>query len=106
MTTHEGLVSVQAAWNGWRSAEVRLSDLHDLHWFQPAGAHSRFLHAWIDCSDIVVGSIPHACDAPSAPHRLHVCLLKSHTLPGIYTQLTQRASDVAPVASQPLASAP
>jgi hypothetical protein len=106
MTTQEGLVSVQAGWNGWRSAEVQLRDLRDVHWFQPAGAHCRLLHAWIDCSEIVVGAIPHECDALSAPHRLHVCLLKSHTLPGIYAQLAKGALDVEPVGWQPVACAP
>ncbi len=99
VTTHEGLISVQAAWNGWRSAEVRLGDLRDLHWLEPDGAHSRLLHAWIDCSDIVLGSIPHDCTPPSGPHRLRVCVLKSHTLPGIYAQLAARALDAAPLPS-------
>lgn len=111
MTTHEGLISVQAAWNGWRSAEVRLGDLRDVHWFQPAGAPSRILHAWIQCSDMVVGDIPHDCDSVTAPHRVRVCLLKSHTLPRIYAQLAKRAAvqpalDVPVVASRSAATAP
>lgn len=102
MTTHEGLVRIQAAWNGWRSAEVRLTDLHDLHWFEPAGAHGRLLHAWIDCSDIVAGSIPHDCASSPAPHRLRVCVLKSHTLPRVYTELARRALEVARSVPQPV----
>lgn len=93
MTSHEGLVAVQAAWNGWQSAEVRLSDLHDLHWFVPPGAHSSLLHAWIGCTSVVMGCIPHACDLSTAPHRLRVCLLKSHTAPGVYAQLARRVVD-------------
>jgi hypothetical protein len=93
MASHEGLVSVHAAWNDWRAAEVRLAGLHDLHWFQPAGAPSSLLHAYIDCSDIVSGCIPHACDPASAPHRLRVCMLKRHAVARIYGQLAARAAD-------------
>jgi|WetSurMetagenome_2_1015567.scaffolds.fasta_scaffold39901_2 hypothetical protein len=104
MTTHEGLVNVQATWNSWRRAEVRLTDLHDLHWCEPPGAHARLLHAWIDCTDVVSGCMPHDCEASTAPHRLRVCLLKSRTLPRIYAQLAKGAVDAASVASQSLAS--
>ncbi len=94
MAAHEGLVNVQAAWNGWQSAEVRFVDLHDLHWFRPAGARWPLLHAYIDCSDVVTGGIPHGCDPTSAPHRLRVCVLKSHTVAATYAQLAARATDV------------
>src|SRR5512147_1566956 len=93
MPSHEGLIRVQAAWNGWREAEVRLAGLRDPHWLQPAGAPNSLLHAYVDCSEIVVGAIPHECDAASAPHRLHVCILKSHTIPRIYGQLALRAAE-------------
>jgi len=96
MAGHEGLVSVLVAWNGWRGAEVRLAALHDLHWYQPAGAPSSLLHAYIDCSDIVVGCIAHECDPASAPHRLRVCMLKSRTVARIYGQLAARAAERAP----------
>jgi len=96
MAGHEGLVSVLAAWNGWRGAEVRLAGLHHLHWFQPAGAPSSLLHAYIDCTDIVIGCVPHECDPASAPHRLRVCMLKSRTVARIYGQLAARAAGGAP----------
>jgi hypothetical protein len=92
MTSHEGLVGVRAAWNHWRHAEVRLTDLHEPHWLQPAGACSSLLHAYIDCSAIVTGGIPHDCDPASAPHRLRVCVLRNHTLARLYALLAAQAT--------------
>ena len=34
----ESLVRVQEDWWSWRSTEVRMCDLDDLHWSQPKGA--------------------------------------------------------------------
>src|SRR5262249_52782636 len=44
------LVPVRCAWNAWRTAEVRLTDLHDIHWFQPPGAPRPLVHAYVDCT--------------------------------------------------------
>ena len=85
------LIRVQSNWNGWRSANVRFCDLHDPHWFQPTSAPKALVHGYISCSDIVAGSVPHDCDDRSAPHRLHVCILKRHTIPALYAELARQA---------------
>lgn len=87
------LIRVQAEWDGWRNAEVRLGDLRDVHWFQPPRAPHALVHGCISCSDIATGDIPHDCDPRSAPHRLLVCILKRHTIPPVYAALAQRAGD-------------
>ena len=87
----ELLIRVQSEWNGWRTAEVRLEDLRDVHWFQPARAPHALAHGYIVCSNIVLGDLPHDCDRGSAPHRLLVCILKSHTIASVYAELARRA---------------
>jgi len=87
------LIRVQSEWNGWRGAEVRLADLCEVHWHQPSRAPRRFVHGYMSCSNIVTGDIPHDCDRTSAPHRLLVCILKSHTVPVVYASLARRADD-------------
>jgi hypothetical protein len=87
------LISVQSEWNGWRSAEVRLADLSEVHWFQPAGASRALVHGYVSCSKIVTGGIPHDCHRTPAPHRLRVCVLKRHTIPSVYAEVARRADD-------------
>ena len=87
----EMLIRVQAAWNDWRAAEVRLGDLCDVHWRHPSDAPHALVHGYISCSRIVTGDLPHWCDEASAPHRLRVCVLKRHTLPVAYAELLRRA---------------
>jgi hypothetical protein len=89
----EMLIRVQSEWNGWRNAEVRLGDLRDVHWFQPTRAPHALVHGYIFCSNIVIGDLQHDCDRRSAPHRLLVCILKSHTLATVYAELAQRADE-------------
>ena len=86
------LIRVQAHWNDWSDAAIRVSDLHDLHWHRPTGAPHAILHGYISCSRILMGDIPHWCDPQSAPHRLHVCVLKEHTLSLVYSELIRRAN--------------
>jgi hypothetical protein len=89
----EMVIRVHSEWNGWRNAEVRLDDLQDVHWFQPAGAPHALVHGYIFCSDIVVGDIPHVCDRKSAPHRLRVCILKRHAIASVYAELARGADE-------------
>lgn len=84
-------ICVQAAWNAWQSAEVRLEHLQNVHWLQPPGAPRPLLHAYVLCTDVVNGNLPHECHA-GAPHRLLVCVLKSHTIPSVYGELSRRAA--------------
>jgi hypothetical protein len=87
------LIRVQSDWNGWRSADVRLGDLRDVHWFQPPRAPRALVHGYMSCSNIAAGNIPHDCDQRSAPHRLRVCILKRHTIPPVYAELARRADE-------------
>jgi hypothetical protein len=74
------LIRVQAHWNDWNDAEIRLADLHAI------------LHGYILCSRVVTGDLPHRCDTRSAPHRIFVCVLKRHTLSPVYSELIRRAN--------------
>jgi hypothetical protein len=87
------LIRVQREWDGWRTAEVRLSDLQDVHWFQPGGAPRPLVHGYISCGSVVRGDIPHDCDRTPAPHRLLVCVLKKHTAAGAYSEIARRADE-------------
>ena len=93
----EMVIRVQSEWNGWRNAEVRLGDLRDVHWFQPTRAPRALVHGYILCSSIMIGDIPHDCDRRSAPHRLLICILKSHTIATVYAELARRADERRPL---------
>jgi hypothetical protein len=89
----ELIVRVHREWDGWRSAQVRFGDLHEVHWFQPAGAPHSLIHAFVSCADLLMGDLAHDCDSRSAPHRLLVCILKRHTTADTYAMLTRCADD-------------
>ena len=89
---NEPLISIQREWNGWRTAQVRLSALQSVHWFQPSGAPRPLLHGYVSCEQIVAGEVPHEC-AGAPNHRLLVCVLKSHTAGAIYAALAHRADE-------------
>ncbi len=91
--THETLIRVLAEWNGWKSAEVRLDDLEDVHWRQPNGAPHTLVHAYVHCTQVVSGDLPHDCNRWSLPHRLRVCVLKRHTIGTAYAELARRADE-------------
>ena len=91
MESDSVLVRVHVTWDGWRSAEVRIDSLQQVHWRQPVRAPHELLHAFVSCADLVSGDVAHICDAASAPHQLLVCLLKKHVLPTAYVELTRRA---------------
>jgi hypothetical protein len=84
-------VSVQREWDGWQSADVRVGDLEDIHWWQPPRAPRPLLHAYITLSklgDIAWAGVTEA----AATTRLLVCVLKSHTPPDTYTALASRSA--------------
>jgi hypothetical protein len=85
------LIVVQRDWKGWRTAEVRLSDLQHVHWFQPPGAPRPLVHGYVSCGSIVNGSIPHDCDPAAAPHDFLVCVLRRHAVASAYMELARRA---------------
>jgi hypothetical protein len=84
-------IFVQREWDGWRTAEVRLDDLEHVHWLRPSGAPCDLVHGYISCARIASGRIAHDCERSAGPHRLLVCVLKKHTLPSAYAELTRRA---------------
>ena len=87
----EALICVQREWTDWRTAEVRLGDLRGLHWFQPSRAPRELLHGYVACDKVTSGELPHDC-AARGQHPLLVCVLRSHTLPTVYSELVRRAS--------------
>ena len=87
------LIAVQTMWNGWRTALVRVGDLENLHWFQPIGAPRALLHAELPCTALRSGSVPHQCDPASRPHRLMVCVIKSHVTASIFESLASQAGE-------------
>ena len=86
----EQVIRVQSHWNTWQTAEIRMDDLEDIHWFRPHGAPQHLLHGYVWCASIVDGDIPHKCSPFDAPHRLHVCVLKKHIVPSAYLELVRR----------------
>ena len=87
------LIRVHHHWDGWRSAEVRLSDLQNVHWLQPARAPRPLLHGYVSCANLCTGEIPHDCDVAQVPHQLLVCVLKRHTPPWVYLELIRHADE-------------
>jgi hypothetical protein len=89
------LVVVQPEWNGWRTAVARMIDLEEVHWFQPKGALCPLIHAYVSCTTLLSGGIPHECPSTASPHRLHVCILKRHTSACVFELLSRLASESA-----------
>ena len=87
------LIFVQHEWNGWHKAFVRLCDLQNIHWFQPRGAPKPLIHAYVLCTSVIEGDIPHGCERTAAPHRLRVCILKRHSTASVYAEIVRRADD-------------
>jgi hypothetical protein len=85
------LVCVQREWNGWQTAEVRLSDLHDIHWFQPDHAPKPLVHGYVSCASLGADALPHNCERTAGPHTLLVCVIKRHMTPSIYQEVAKRA---------------
>jgi hypothetical protein len=92
-TTDEMVVCVQREWDGWQTAEVRLGNLQNIHWFQPHRAPRPLLHGYISCASITSGNIPHNCECTEGPHRLLVCMLKRHSAPSVYAEIAGRAAE-------------
>jgi hypothetical protein len=89
------LVVVQGEWDGWRRAEICLSDLTDIHWRQPNRAPRPVIHARVLCSKLVAGEIPHGCDSTPPPHELLVCVMRRHTAAWVHRELVRRATSAA-----------
>ena len=86
------LVKVRGGWTDWHSALVPVDALQELHWCQPLGAPRPIMHAYLLCTDVVDGGIPHDCDRSAAPHRLLVCILRHDITPDVHTCLVRRVA--------------
>ena len=96
----DALIRVQAEWNGWRTATVRLRDLTQLHWLQPDRAPCQLVHGYVACTDVVSGLIPHECDGSSPAHRLLVCVIKHHNATSTYAEAARRADEALATSGQ------
>jgi hypothetical protein len=92
---HDAVIRVQREWNAWRTAEVSIDDLEDIHWRQPAGAPHPLLHAYVPRARIAERDIPHDFPGTPEPHRMRVCVLKRHLVPSVYAEIERRASAAA-----------
>ena len=90
MDANDVRIRVHGSWSGWRSAEIRLADLEDVHWCQPTGAPHRLVHGFVRCTDAEHGDLEHRCDG-STPHRIRVCVLKHHVVASTYGELARCA---------------
>jgi hypothetical protein len=95
-TVDDMLIPVQREWNGWKTAAVRLGELQNIQWLQPHGAPVPLIHAHVVCGSFVNGDVPHDCSLTPGPHRLLVCVLKKHTAPCAYLELSRRAAKTMP----------
>jgi len=86
------MVRVQQEWDGWRTADVRLQDLHNIHWLQPAGAPRQLAHGYVSCAAITGGSLLHECSGNPSSHQLLVCVLKRHTAPSAWAEIERQAN--------------
>jgi hypothetical protein len=86
------VVQVRDAWRGWRTAEVDVNDLEDIHWWQPPGAPRSIVHAYVLCTKLR-GDIPHGCTSKWRPHRLRVCVLKRCVAPSVHYELARHADN-------------
>jgi hypothetical protein len=91
------LIPVQREWKAWRTAVVRLADLHHIHWWQPNGAPVPLVHGYVFCTSFLKGDLPHDCERLPFPHRLLVCVLKRHLAPYAHAELAQRAAGQQPL---------
>jgi hypothetical protein len=92
MQINDFAIRVTTAWNGWQSLDAPLDDLSDIHWHQPKGAPWPLLHAYVSCASLPAAVTSHACDQVSAPHRIRVCVLRSHNVPLAYAEVLRRAA--------------
>ena len=102
VSADDTLIVVQTEWKGWRTATARLTDLEKVHWFQPSGAPRPLIHAYVRCTNLQSGDLSHDCQSASGPHELLVCVLKCHTSPSVFEELSRLASK----AGGPVMSAP
>ena len=86
------IIRVQSEWNGWRTAR-RENERPPRGPLVPAeGAPRSLVHGYVSCASITAGELPHNCTGTGSPHRLLVCVIKSHTSEAVYAELERRAN--------------
>jgi hypothetical protein len=51
------------------------------------------VHAYVLCTNVLLGHIPHDCTTTRAPHRVLVCVVKRSVPLCLYTELVGRADE-------------
>jgi hypothetical protein len=93
MENQRAVIRVQREWNAWRTAELSIDDLEEIHWLQPAGAPHALLHAYVSCARLANTDVPYDdCLRTPGPHRVLVCVLKRHHIPSVYAEIERRAA--------------
>jgi hypothetical protein len=83
-------VTVQREWNGWRTSRVKLRELRDIHWFQPAGAPRPLIHACVAAPAMTPRDASHQ-DGATAAEVVRVCVLKRHVAAHVFQELARCA---------------
>lgn len=84
-----GQVTVRRRWNDWQTATYRLEDLRGSHWqFVGGGLISvrpqPFLHGYVQCDDLLAGTLHHEPGLGPCPHHLKVCVLEKDNDPELF----------------------
>jgi hypothetical protein len=90
-TETDVVIRVHREWAGWQSAEIRLRDLEDVHWYQPAGAPHALIHGFVSSAMLTSGDLSGPTNPPSTAVRTLVCVLKRHCTPTTFAELARRA---------------
>lgn len=91
VVTEDTPITVQREWDGWRRAEVRLGDLHDVHWLQPPGAPRAIVHGYVSPAALLSGDLQLEPTSVGRDERLLVCVIRCHVACDAYNALTARA---------------
>jgi len=70
----------------WQTAVYKLQDIEGLHWdIESGGVQHRTSHptvfGYVMCDGMVSGEVAHSCAHGPPPHRIKVCLPKTHNKP-------------------------
>jgi hypothetical protein len=79
-------VLVRLAWDAWKTAAVTTTELTQLHWYQPVGAPTSLLHAYVRASALV------GQQCTTEDEHVRVCILKHDSTLAVYSALSSEAS--------------
>lgn len=86
-------VQVRRKWKDHMTGTVLLKDLGGFHRSQISGgilvkAPRPFIHAYMDCTDIIDGEIAHSCEHGEPPHNIKVVLTRKDNERKFWRQLS------------------